>query len=256
MDCKTARLLLHFTHPRTTELEADEAAALEGHLADCPQCGSLAQAERQADNRIGQAMRAVAVPEGLRTRLLAQLDAEREHWYRRRLLRVAGLVAAAAALVLIVWLGIKSKRPDSPDFTEATRQVEFVQVGGPSPETIRDWFREERGVRTVPPADLDYALLTYYDLAPLQGQRVPLLLFAAGKDGERVRTARVYILSDRQFDISNSSDQQEVGSGCLVEMRPCPTDRHLAYLIVYTGGELKPFLKPPLRDAKLNAARP
>jgi hypothetical protein len=256
MDCKTARLLLHFAHPRTTELEGDEAAALEGHLADCPHCGALAQAERQADNRIGQAMRAVAVPEGLRTRLLVQLDAEREHWYRRRLLRITGLVAAVAAVLLLVWLGMKSKRPDPIPFPDAIGQVEFVQVGGPSPETIREWFRDERGVRTVPPADLDYALLTYYDLAPLKDKRVPLLLFAAGKDGERARQARVYILSDRQFDLDSSSDQHEIGSGCQVEVRRCPTDRHFAYLIVYTGGDLKPFLKPSIRDAKLDMARP
>ena len=58
MDCKTARLLLLFARPLPTELEASEAEALESHLADCPECGALAQAERQTDTCLGQAMRA------------------------------------------------------------------------------------------------------------------------------------------------------------------------------------------------------
>ena len=87
MDCRTARQLLDFARPRRPELEAVELEELEAHLADCPDCGPLAQVERQMDNRLGQAMRAVAVPENLQGRLLARLESDRarqaRQWRRR-----------------------------------------------------------------------------------------------------------------------------------------------------------------------------
>src|SRR5262249_43950502 len=106
MDCKNARLLLEFARPQCAELEATDAEALERHLADCPDCATLAQYERRLDERLGQAMRAVPVPQDLRKRLLNRLAVERDAWYRRWLVRAAGLVGAAAAIGLVVWAGI------------------------------------------------------------------------------------------------------------------------------------------------------
>ena len=62
MDCKTARQFLEFTRPPVPELEPGDADALETHLADCPDCGPLARAERGFDYRLGQAMRSVPLP--------------------------------------------------------------------------------------------------------------------------------------------------------------------------------------------------
>src|ERR1700730_9516266 len=105
MDSKNARLLLHFAPPRRAELEAGEVEALESHLADCPDCGALAQHERRLDDHLGQAVRDVPVPPAVRSRLLAPLAVESDAWYRRWVLLGAGFVAAAAAVVLLVWGG-------------------------------------------------------------------------------------------------------------------------------------------------------
>src|SRR5437899_263959 len=106
MDCRTARQLLDFARPRRPELDAAELEELEAHLADCPDCGPLAQAERQIDSRLGQAMRAVSVPEDLRNRLLTRLGSERTRQTRKRR-RWLAVPAAAAALLLVTWIGWK-----------------------------------------------------------------------------------------------------------------------------------------------------
>jgi hypothetical protein len=265
MDCKTARLLLHFTYPRTTELEAGEAAELETHLADCPQCGALAQAERRVDNRIGHSMRAVAVPDGLRTRLLAQLDAEREHWYRRRLTRVAGAVAAAAAVIFHAWLGLSWRNDHPPRIDPDQVANEFLtDMVNPSPATVRDSF-ESRGFRNItapsdsdPNEGLNYRLLRYYGSARLQGKSVPMLLFTSG-----AAQVRVYIVSYHNFDLKDAlATAPSLGSGCKVEFwpPPAPADRtnpRFAYVVVYTGDSLQPFRPPSqLRVGPLPAEVP
>src|SRR5207302_588577 len=103
MDCKTARLLLDFDRPGAPELERADADALEGHLAGCPQCDALVQAERPFDAALGHAMRQVEVPDGLRTQLLARLEAERGAWYRRWYGHGFRALAAAAAVLLLLW---------------------------------------------------------------------------------------------------------------------------------------------------------
>jgi len=249
MDCKTARLLLHFAHPCTTELEGSEAESLESHLADCPQCGPLAEAERRMDNRIGQALRAVPVPEGLRNRLLTQLDAERDAWYRRRLLRVAGIVAAAAAVILVVWLAPDWKSRSKVNVESWDEQAWNELVTRPSAQTVEMGFANN-GIRTVAPPDFNYDLLTYplrpgdFQLAEFQGKKVPLLIFAHSKDSQRTQTARVYILSDKEFDWKELDNTRHVvGSGWEAEVKECGSDPHFAYLIIYTAESLQPFIK-------------
>src|SRR5947199_10073810 len=104
MDCKTARLLLDFDRPGAADLERADADALEGHLAGCPQCDALAHSERQLDATLGRAMRQVEVPDGLRAQLLARLEAERGAWYRRWYGHGFRALAAAAAVLVLLWV--------------------------------------------------------------------------------------------------------------------------------------------------------
>src|SRR5204863_3538530 len=98
MDCRTARHLLEFSRPRASELEEQDQDALNGHLAVCPDCDAMARAEREADQHLGQAIRDVPVPHGLRERLMRRLREEREAWLRRWVARGLRVVAAVAAL--------------------------------------------------------------------------------------------------------------------------------------------------------------
>lgn len=242
MDCKTAQLLLHFASPCRTELEGGEAEDLESHLAECPQCGALAQAERRADNRIGQAVRAVPVPEGLRGRLLAQLDAERDAWYRRRVRRGLAVLASAAAVLLLALAGFAWHQGRVVRVDSAAIGDDFLSyVANPSPAAVRERFHYLHKLETVAPPEtlFNYRLLRYDCPAELQGKRVPLLIFTHGDD-----QARVYILSARDFDLDDALANPVVpGSGYRVEVLPGPADADMrvAYLVVYTGDSLQPF---------------
>src|SRR5947207_6791000 len=103
VDCKTARQFLDFARPRRPELDATELEELEAHLAECPDCGPLAQVERQIDSRLAQAMQAVPVPEGLPGRVLNHLQSERRLQVRK-MGRWIAVPAAAAALLLASWV--------------------------------------------------------------------------------------------------------------------------------------------------------
>src|SRR5262245_5806711 len=179
MDCKTARQMLDFARPRRPELESVDLEALESHLADCPECGPLAQAERQIDNRISHAMQCVPIPEGLHDRLLTKLETERKsrNWKRRRWL---ALPAAAAVLLLATWLGLNwFAKPDRIS-VEGLADHDYGKVINPRAEMVEDYFRGE-GIFTIAPADANYALLSDCYVTSLEGKRVAKLVFTDGK---------------------------------------------------------------------------
>jgi hypothetical protein len=234
MDCKTARLLLCFARPG--ELEPGDAHSLQHHLAECPECGPLAQAERDADARLGQAIRDVPVPVGLRKRLDDRLRSDRRRWYRRRV--VSTLAAAAAVLVAIgLGLSVMAGQREAIDVESLCTDAAGLRMA--QPEFVERWFAD-RGVAVHVPREFNYVLLTSCGLDQVQNTRhVPRLLFECPQ-GE----LWVYVLSGRQFNLKASPDQRFESGGYTVQVwRPNPEDPDVAYLLVYTGGRLEPFLK-------------
>jgi len=233
MDCRAARQLLEFARPRSLELEDSEAEALESHLADCPECGPLAQAERQIDDRLGRAMRAVAVPEGLRDRLVHHLRKERQLARRPWLVRVA----VAAAVVLAIGAGFYWH------FSQPTR-FELAPLADVQPlrepEQLDEWFRGQGLKDVVAPRQFDYRLLAHQGVAEFQGRAVAQLWFVQDNN-----SARVYILSAKQFDLDYLERQGQgvaQGSHVTVKLIRHPENPQIAYLVVYTGASLEPFL--------------
>jgi anti-sigma factor RsiW len=80
-------------------LAAREAASLEEHLAACPPCRALADADRAVRRRL-HGLPAPELPSGLEPRLRARLRAARSRRVAPRLLRFALPVAAVLALAL------------------------------------------------------------------------------------------------------------------------------------------------------------
>ena len=237
MDCRTARLLLDFARPRCTELPTDDADALGAHLAGCADCDALARAERTADARLGEAMRDVSIPVGLRGRILSRLDLERGN-RRRRLAGWTVRVAAAAAVVLLaVYLGWVwyTNRARKLDLWALHDQV-FTRTYSADAKKVEGWFKEDLNITTVAPTQFNYAYLKEFGIASCQGRRVPSLYFA-NKDTE----AHVYVVTGEQFDMDALKEAEPIDSGGFhVEVRQEVPDH--AFVVIYRGDSLQPLL--------------
>jgi hypothetical protein len=243
MDCKTAHLLLDFTRPTPTELEASEAEALENHLLDCSACARLARDERRLDEHVGQAMREVVVPLGLRERLIAGLQPQALPLPRRRFSRGAWSLAAAAALLLLALGGAYvAARPRSVDLAQLQDNA-WAQFN-PQREQVDSWLHAGH-FRVPAPGGFNYSLLTHYDVAHLDSRSVPMLLFTFPKEG-RVQQARVYLLDSRQFNLATLRDAPPVfESGCVVDFIPHPSDPRFGYLVVHNADTVDSFFESP-----------
>ncbi len=237
MDCQTARLLAGLC-PSTREIEGDEAEALESHLAGCPECGNLAQAERHFHTRMSQAMQHVPVPDGLELRLLARLKAERGDYYRRWLGHGLRGALATAALFLISWLVWSLWQKPPPDLDlDRIHQSMFAQNNSPDKVRVEQWFAETYHTNIVAPTQFDYAFLVHYDLADFEGKRVPLLLFV----NERV-TARVFIITSKEYNFARLPTGNNISSGGFTVQVWHTPGTDYAYVIVFTGDRLDPVL--------------
>jgi hypothetical protein len=252
MDCRTARHLLDFSRPHASELDDLDQDALHGHLAVCPDCDSMARAEREADQHLGQAVREVPIPQGLRERLLRRLRDEREEWKRRLLARGLRVIAAVAAVVLIGWFGLSFWRKHNLERVDADQLTKNAlqrhQYAPPDRDEAEAWFRKN-GHKVATPDDFNYSFLFSYHLAELPnvgkpGQKLPCLLFSRFDDQGRLsQIAWVYILSrEQQFDFSGLDEKFESSSGSHFKAKVWHPNRDFAYVIVYSGDHLDDML--------------
>ncbi len=242
MDCKNARFLLDYARPVPSELDADEEQALEQHLDQCTDCSGLAEAEQHFDDIIGKAMRDVPIPEGLPMRLMTRLSVERDAWYRKLLVRVgAAAVLLIAALSFGMWWLSQPTVLDRAAVDPAGQkyQAEKTYVDG--------WLKRVGGRHLEAPPEFNYMNLVDFNLTPLQGQQVPFLFFVRDSKFSQgtAEFAKVYILSDRQFNLEELKKSNFDEASVLathVTIRKHPQDKRLLYLVVYTG-DLDDFLE-------------
>ena len=142
MTCEEALALL--SARLDGQLGAEEAAALEAHLASCPRCRALAAELEGLDKNLA-ALKEPA-PEGLKQGVLYRIDQAsgkakpRGPWFRPG----TALGAVAALLVLLVGTGLiklPSQQTRTKDADQAeTRAAEFPvhENDVPAPETVRD----------------------------------------------------------------------------------------------------------------------
>src|SRR5262249_20243426 len=165
---------------------------LEGHLSDCPDCAACGAAQRAFDAGLGAAMRAVAPPDGLRQRLHARLDADQAQRRRRLWLRRLSRVAAAAAVLALLWGGwllVRSLLRPGYDGARAWDAVKNEDFQKPSDAgKVKEWFRQ-MGVETEAYAELHYEHLTFCGLTLFGDERqtVPYLIFQHDQDQATVR---------------------------------------------------------------------
>jgi hypothetical protein len=198
MDCQDIRSLLAFTRKGGDQIDPTERAALQHHLNGCGDCAAVSHSEELLDAALGTAMRAVAIPSGGKARLLAKLAANRP-WPWPKL-------AAAAVLLLTLGLGATAwlARP-LPHVTNADLQVADFDEDG-----VEAWYRK-RGINMLAWRQLDHSHLWSYDIAEIQGQRVPKLTFCRDMNG-RIAVAQVIVLRSDRFNTTDLHDQTGVNS--------------------------------------------
>jgi hypothetical protein len=247
MDCNTSRLFLLFADRARDALSPQDAAALNHHLAACADCQHTADTQKQTDERLAQSMQAVPIPLGLRERLAVRLAEERRKRNRRRALRY---LAYAACLLLAVGLGIWSLQPPLTvvDFNDVANQL------GDMPDTAlkaEQALSASSGQPVQVPLDFNYALLVHCGPAQFQHRTVPTLDFqTANFQTHTTFYARVYVLRDTQFDLKPLLGHSPLPNAGRynVEVR-WSVDGHYAYLVIFTGDTLDPFLQQGLPPA-------
>ncbi|MCS7046752.1 MAG: zf-HC2 domain-containing protein [Gemmataceae bacterium] len=249
MDCIHARMALALQSRDASELDAEARAALEQHLEVCADCQAWAHHENRIDDALGAAIRAVAVPAGLPSKILHTLEARRP---RRRGLAWAG--AAAACLVLGLSLAGYFWLTDKPELTIDPFVTPVIAKEKRSPQEVEEWFAD-LGL----PIEIPRALVPehYHDhgVARIAGQRIPRIDYVvlAGNGEGRSAVAEVYILAKNRFNLTEMLRALEQAPGPIVtsnhriEVRQFDEHPGYIYIIIYTGGSLQPFLvaSPP-----------
>jgi hypothetical protein len=246
MDCTTVRLLLECARPNAAELDAAEADALERHLAGCPACDRLASDQRRTDDTLGRALRQVEVPSGLREQIFHRLDRDRAEWQRRRFGRALSWVAAAAAVLLVIWGGWRwlAARPTrlDPDYT--WHQANERQS---NKAMVEEAYRRLDVPMASP--DLNFVLLIAYGLGEVPGypgRVVPQLVFH-----HQAQDAVVYVIDTQRFGLPPQAGEYESPTGFRYRLHVLGQDANpfqdgdrFAFLVLHNGDDLT-WLRPP-----------
>lgn len=145
MECPEARENL--TDLNRGRLEADTAAAVRAHVAECPACAAALQREVEVHALVQARAPRYAAPPELRTRIQAILAQSEpggwpawRRWFRAHPWAVRGL-AGAVAVLLLTWAGILwiTRDPVSRLAARAVAEhVEYVKemVSRPAPDPL------------------------------------------------------------------------------------------------------------------------
>jgi hypothetical protein len=187
----------------------------------------------------------VPVPDGLRMRLAAKLDRERDAWYRRFIAtRVLPVGAAAAAVLLVVLAGWQWSISRLPVLDSDGLPVAFDERYQSTREKVNEWIRQEMGdSRLEAPSQFDYYRLENYFVSELQGKRVPTLVFLANSGKGEPRSAWVYVLGSKSFDVSKIRGSNHPVSGMFhkAKLLENPDNSHVTYFVVYNSDRLESF---------------
>jgi hypothetical protein len=239
MDCKDARRLADFARPGAAELDAAELAALQSHLADCPDCGPAHCLERRFDDRLARAMQFVAVPSHGLDQLLGRLAASRRTWWRNRLM---ALTAAVLGLTLLSALFVSWRRPmfDPAAIAHATYEHAGQWRSADEAHAIADAWLKGIDPRLAAPEEWNYKLLAFVGHSEFSGlSAVPTLVLTRGD-----AAARIYVVRSKALKNLDAFDAPIEDGGCTVAVRRYAETPGWAFIVVTAGAPLEMFLRP------------
>jgi hypothetical protein len=238
MQCRDAQFYLRLRRHAGDELGTDVAADLDRHLAGCAACAADARTAASFDRAVADAMRAVAVPAGLRDKLLSAASAYRGGVIRRQAYKVAAL-AASVFLVCGLAFGLFSASRPKIDATELA--MNGTRLYQDPDGALRQWLTDQRFPAQLP-EPLDPGLLIHLGTERVQGKDVPVAVFRHPTDVRGF--AKVYIFrDDGNYNLKELRGVQASETTADVVNDPARF-RGVQYVILYTGPEgLKPFLR-------------
>ncbi|HEY1191480.1 MAG TPA: hypothetical protein VGE74_27845 [Gemmata sp.] len=237
MDCRDAQFYLRIRHRGADELGPDVTAPLNQHLDTCPVCAADARALGSFDRALGSAMVRVAVPAGLRDRLVSHVATKQTALFRRKVYRGAGAVVAALLLIGI-GIGVFTNTRPKLDPDELAR-INGEQYADAEAATQK-WLAEQKLPDRLP-LPFDYDLFAFRGHESLKGQDVPVIVFHS-RHGKGF--AKVYLFPhDGRFDLKGA--QEAINSHARAEVFTKQWARgSVTYVFVYPIGPdgLRPFL--------------
>jgi hypothetical protein len=233
MECRDAQFYLRFRRPGSDDLGPEVAADLDHHLAGCEHCAAEAGPASAFDSAVATAMREVAVPTGLRNKLVAHVAEKRGAELRRKAYRYAG-TAAAVFLALGLSFGLFAGRPTF-DVDKLGARLDG-QLENPS-EAVQNWLKDQKVTALPEPFDPRFFELTSYDR--VEGRSVPFIAFR----DQNGQWARVYVLRrDGPFKLNDLQGFQK--SNCMGRVYDDEQKfRDVVFVVVHNGPDLRPLLK-------------
>jgi anti-sigma factor RsiW len=235
MDCRDAQFYLRLHRHTADELGAELTADLDRHIAGCAHCAAESRSITRIDRALATAMQNVPIPGGLRERLVAKLSAQRGTVLRRKAYRYVG-VAAALFLTVGIGFGMFWQGRPQADTTDLVHNLDKRADPAQAEADVQKWLRSKNLPDRLP-EPFDYRLYVMHGTEPVQGRDVPVIIFRDPSGGE---FAKVYAFRDGEFDLKAIAPAQ----ASYWQSHDYPAGRGVVFVIAYTGGTLKPFLKP------------
>ncbi len=238
MQCRDAHFFLRLRRHANDELGADVNADLDRHLAGCAECALDFRSAHSFDSAVAAAMKSVAIPAGLRDKLLSQVLAYRGTVVRRKVYQLAALAASLFLVVGVAYGVFSASRPKLDTDLLVLQADELIQQPD---EAIRHWLASQH-LPTELPLPFNTDMLLSRSFEPIQGKNVPVILFGGRSERE---FAKIYIFQkngDFKIDPQISRDAQASNTRAMVLFGQGQASG-VVYVIVHTGPVIQPFLK-------------
>jgi hypothetical protein len=245
MQCRDAQFYLRLRRQAGDELGTDVTGDLDRHLAGCSACAADARMAASFDRAVATAMTAVAVPTGLRDKLLTIASVHRGGVLRRKVYQVAALAASIFVVAGLAFGFFSSSRARIDPYP----MLEFSdRIYGDPEGALRDWLVAQKFPAELP-EPFDPNLLMVLGTEKVQGKDVPVAVFRHPNPKER-GFAKVFIFrDDGTYNLKDLTDAQLSHTAARVIKDPARF-RGVQYVIVHTfhpdpvdPNPLRPFLR-------------
>src|SRR5580698_4771991 len=173
MQCRDAQFFLRLRRHANDELGADVGADLDRHISGCPECARDFRIIHSFDSAVASAMKNVAIPSGLRDKLLSQAMSQRGTVIRRKAYQLAAL-AASLFLIVGVSFGLFSASRPKLDIDDLAIKADD-QIQRPE-EAIKRWLTAQKFPDELP-LPFNAELLYTLSFERIQGRDVPVIFF-------------------------------------------------------------------------------